>query len=210
MDFTEFVLSHLPPAPARVLEVGCGAGNLTRAIAAAGYDALGIDPAAPDGPLFRRVKLADLEEEAGFDAVVAVGTLHHVTDLDVALDRIAALLPPGGVLLVDELAWDLFDRTTADWLWGQRRILAATRGEGAPSSVSDLLADWEAEHVGLHGYRRLRAELDRRFETRHFSWEPYFHRHLDGVASEELERALIESGAIQAVGFRYVGTPSRG
>jgi 2-polyprenyl-3-methyl-5-hydroxy-6-metoxy-1,4-benzoquinol methylase len=47
-DFLEFVLSRLPRAPARVLEVGCGIeGGVTPALAACGYDVLGIDPDAP-------------------------------------------------------------------------------------------------------------------------------------------------------------------
>jgi SAM-dependent methyltransferase len=205
MDFTEFVLSHLPSQPARLLEVGCGDGALTRALAEAGHDVLGIDPAAPDGPLFRRIKLEDLEEDAVFDAVVAARTLHHVTHVDIALDRIAAHLREGGLVLVDEFGWDLLDERTAEWFWGQRRFLAAARGEHPPANVDECWADWRGEHVGLHGYTRLRNELDRRFRERHFSWEPYLYRYLDDAASRELERRLIETGAIQPTGFRYVG-----
>jgi SAM-dependent methyltransferase len=205
MDFTEFVLSHLPPPPARVLEIGCGKGDLTRALAAAGYDLLGIDPAAPDGPLFRRLKLDELDDSERFDAVVAERTLHHVTDLALGLDRIAALLPEGGVLVLDEFGWDLLDEPTAEWFWGQRRVLAAARGETAPANVDECLADWAADHVGLHGYEAMRAELERRFRRRHFSWEPNLYRFLDGVASEALERSLIDSRAIVPTGFRYTG-----
>lgn len=205
MDFTAFVLSHLPPPPARVLEIGAGRGTLTRALAAAGYDALGIDPAAPAEEPFRRIKLEDLEQDELFAAVVAAHTLHHVTDLDIALDRIVAHLAPGGLLLVDEQGWDLLDDATAEWYWGQLRVLGSVRGEPAPASVDELWADWRAEHVGLHGYARLRDELDLRFREVHFSWEPLLYRMLHGVASETLERALIEAGAIRPTGFRYVG-----
>ena len=67
-----------------------------------------------------------------------------------------------------------------------------------------MLAEWDAEHDGLHGYGTMRAELDRRFAGRLLSPEPFLHRLLDG-ATEAEERALIERGAIRAVGFRYVG-----
>jgi SAM-dependent methyltransferase len=205
MDFTEFVLSHLPPVPARVLEVGAGRGELTRALAEAGHDALGIDPAAPAEPLFRRIKLADLEADELFDAVVAAHTLHHVRDLDIALDRIAAHLPEDGLVLVDEVGWDLLDERTAEWLWSQRRVLGKVGGDVPPASLDECWEEWRGERVGLHGYARLRDELDARFREVHFSWEPYLYRFLDGVASQELERSLIDSGAIQATGFRYVG-----
>jgi len=45
-----FVAAQLPRAPATVLEIGCGAaGGFVPALLDAGYDAMGIDPAAPEG-----------------------------------------------------------------------------------------------------------------------------------------------------------------
>src|SRR5215208_3442359 len=56
MSLAQFVLRYLPPPPARVLEIGCGpVGDLTYAIAAAGYETAAVDPVAPEGPLFRRI-----------------------------------------------------------------------------------------------------------------------------------------------------------
>ena len=68
-----------------------------------------------------------------------------------------------------------------------------------------LREEWEAEHVGLHGFEALRAEVDARFEERAFVRTPFLHRLLGGVATEVLEQALIDAGAIQALGFRYAG-----
>jgi 2-polyprenyl-3-methyl-5-hydroxy-6-metoxy-1,4-benzoquinol methylase len=71
MQLAEFVIAHVPPS-ARVLEVGCGDGALTLALAEKGYDVTGIDPMAPPGEHFRRLLLEDLKPEDGpFDAVVA-------------------------------------------------------------------------------------------------------------------------------------------
>jgi cyclopropane fatty-acyl-phospholipid synthase-like methyltransferase len=51
-----------------VLDVGCGQGELTTALTVEGYDVLGIDPLAPQGDRFRRIRLEDLEDhEGGFD-----------------------------------------------------------------------------------------------------------------------------------------------
>lgn len=208
MTFEEFAREHLPPPPARVLEVGCGQGELTTALAVAGYDVLGIDPLAPSGELFRRLKLEDMEETERFDAVVADSSLHHIRDLDAALDRIASLLTPGGVLLVEEFAWDRLDDSTLDWYYGQRRALAAAGHGEAPATQEELLRDWKAQRLGLHGFDALRDGLSARFDEVAFAWTPYLHRTLGGIATEVLEQALIDAQAIRALGFRYAGRPS--
>jgi SAM-dependent methyltransferase len=195
VDLASFVRSRLPPPPARVLEVGCGRGDLAAALAVAGYDVTAIDPEAPAGPIFRQVTLEELDDPGPFDAVVAARSLHHVHDLQQALEKIAALAP---LLVVEEFAWDRLDGPTADWWLAQRRVSADPKGPGSA-------AEWEEEHRGLHGYAALRRELDRSFDEVFFEWQPYLYRYLGGPVSEQLERALIEAGAIRALGFRYVG-----
>jgi SAM-dependent methyltransferase len=205
MTLESFLQEQLPPPPARVLEVGCGQhGGLATALSVAGWDMLAIDPMAPPGEIFRRLLLDDLASEDGpFDAVVAVRSLHHIRELDGALAKIVSLLRPEGVLAVDEFGWDLLDEPTLDWLLEQRR---SRDGEAAPTR-DELAAEWEADHLGLHGYEALRRELDARFEQRAFSWEPDLYRQLGGREAEVLERALIEAGRIRALGFRWAGTP---
>jgi ubiquinone/menaquinone biosynthesis C-methylase UbiE len=205
VGLAQFVISHFPPPPARVLEVGCGRGDLAHAMATAGYDVLAIDPEAPDGPIFRRTTLEELGVRRPFDAVVASVSLHHIHDLEAALDKVVSLLRPGGVLVLNEFGHDLLDEATADWYWGQLRALAAARGTGAPATLREVCDEWAREHDGLHGYEAMRRELDARFDERHFSWEPYLFHELGGPATEGLERSLIAAGAIQATGFRYVG-----
>jgi SAM-dependent methyltransferase len=200
MKLRSFVEAHLPPAPARVLEVGCGRGQLARAIARSGYDVVAIDPDAPRGQLFQAVALEEFASTDAFDAVVASRALHHIPDLPGALEKIAGLLRSGGRLILDEHACDRLDEKTAQWYLEQR----AASEEDAPSSLQTCLADWEADHADLHGYAAMRKELDRRFTEHFFSWMPYLYGELAEV-EEEGERALIEAGAIQAMGFRYVG-----
>jgi SAM-dependent methyltransferase len=183
LSFTAFVLSQLPPPPRRVLEVGCGRGELALALDAAGYDVVGVDPEAPEGPIFRRTTIEELDEPGPFDAIVAAFSLHHVENLDAALDKLSGLLE--GVLVVDEFGWDLLDEATA------RQYELDTD-------------DWRDEHADLHGFERLRSALDARFDERHFEWGPYFSRHLE--ADEDEERELIAAGKIRALGFRYVGS----
>ncbi len=202
------MLEHLPPPPSRVLEVGCGAGDLARAMAAAGHEVVAIDPEAPEGAMFRRVRLEEFSDERGFEAAVASRSLHHIEDLDGAIERLASMLHPGSPLVVNEFAWDRFDEQTAGWYRGRMRKLgndaAAPVGAEATASLAACREWWRAEHHDLHGFGEIRAALDRRFAERHLSWHPYLYRDLTETDRAEEER-LIESGEIRAVGFRFVG-----
>ena len=209
MAFRAFVEAHLPAAPARVLEVGCGRGNLARGLARVGYRVSAIDPAAPAGDIFQPVSLEEFSDPGPFDAVVANLSLHHIHDLQAALAKIERLLRPGGRLILNELAWDRLDEPTARWYVEQRAAAPAhdhahdhARAHGA---VDQFLADWTAEHAGMHGSEAMRRELDQRFEELVFTWTPQLNRELGDAVDEQAERALIEAGAIQATGFRYVG-----
>ena len=190
-----FVLGALPAPPARVLEVGCGDGALARALEAARYDVLAIDPVAPTGPIFRRTTIEDLDDPGPFDAVVSSRAIHHVHDLDAVLGKIGELAP---LLVLDEFAWDRFDDATARWYDEQR---------GRSPDPPPPAAGWRAKHDRLHGFDDLRNALDRRFVQRSFALVPYLYRYLHVPELEPREAELIEAGEIQALGFRFVGTP---
>ena len=200
MGSLHFVKTHLPPAPARVLEVGCGDGRLARAVDDLGYRVTAIDPGAPEGAIFQRVALEHFADPVEFDAVIASRVLHHIHDLGAALSMLQRLLVSGGRLIVVENAFDRFDAPTARWYLEQRR----TTDSGAPSSLQACLAEWNDDHAGLHGYAAMRRELDGRFTESYFAWTPNLHHEL-GHALEQEERTLIDAGAIQATGFVYVG-----
>ena len=165
-----------------MLEVGCGAGELSLALDAAGYEVVAVDPEASEGRIFRRTTIEELDEPGPFDAIVAAFSLHHVEDLEAVLDKLRGLLD--GLLIVDEFGWDLLDEATA-------------------KQYELDLGDWREEHADLHGFEALRKGLGARFAERHFEWGPYFSRHLDADADEE--RRLIEADEIRPLGFRYVG-----
>jgi SAM-dependent methyltransferase len=193
MELTAWVRSQLPPPPARVLEVGCGAGELARALAAEGHDVLAIDPVAPEGEIFRRTTIEALEDPGPFAAVVASRALHHVDDLDAALAKIARLSP---LLVLDEFAWDRLDEATARWYEEHR-----DRSDMPPPPV----AEWRSRHGHLHGFDALRAALARHFAERTFSLVPYLYRYMHLPELEAVEAELIERGTIRALAFRYVG-----
>jgi SAM-dependent methyltransferase len=192
----EFVLANLPRPPARVLEVGCGHGRLARELDEAGYRVTAIDPAAPDGPIFRRIKLEELEEDAAFDAVVGVGSFHHMGEnLETNLDRVSRALGGGGPLLLDEFGPDRLHGATAAWYEQRRRRERPSVGE------------WDAHHEHVTPSWRLLEAVRARFAECLYEDVPYLWRYVDGVTPEH-EASLVRAGEIQALGFRFVGVPA--
>jgi SAM-dependent methyltransferase len=117
-------------APRRVLEVGCGWGELAARIAdelAADVVAVDLSPRMVELARERGVdaRVADAQwlpfADAEFDCVTANWMLYHVSDLDGALAEFGRVLRPGGRLVaatnslrhLDEL-WSLVGRNRAD------------------------------------------------------------------------------------------------
>ncbi len=113
--YESFVLAQIPAHCDRVLEIGCGAGRLSRLITARGTPVVGIDASSEMIRLARerssgavRLELVCGDfmvhpfEPASFDAVVSVATMHHL-DTASALARMKSLVTPGGVLVIHDL-----------------------------------------------------------------------------------------------------------
>lgn len=86
----------------RVLEVGCGQGHLTKALAERGVDIVGVDAnpnaseVAGDGRV-RHMLAEELEfEDETFEVVLAVHSIEHIPPLEKALAEMARVLEPGG------------------------------------------------------------------------------------------------------------------
>jgi SAM-dependent methyltransferase len=90
----------------RVLDVGCGDGQISRLAATLGADVVGVDPTwnqirvaveRGGGPVFLRSAAAALPfADASFDGVVACLVFEHIRDVDEAIREVARVLSPGG------------------------------------------------------------------------------------------------------------------
>jgi len=191
-----FVRAALPAAPAHILEVGAGSGELAGALTGAGYEVVAIDPAA-QSPSVRAVSLHEVDEpRASFDAAVAVVSLHHVEPLAESCRRLGELVRGGGALVVDECDVERFDQRAAQWLIEQR----GPREESGDAQA--LVADLR-EH--LHPLGAIREALDEWFSLGEPVRGPYLYRWELPPGLRELEEELIADGRLPAIGARMVG-----
>lgn len=208
-----FVRSWLPAPPGTVVEIGCGPfGGFVPMLRAAGYDASGVDPEAPEGPWYHQTEFERYELPGPAAAVVACTSLHHVADLGEVLRLAGAALVPGGAMVVVEWARERFDDATARWCFGRlpgpseehnwlRHRHDEWRASGLP--WERYCQGW-AEAEGMHAGEDIVAELDARFDRQFLGHGPYFFASLDGV-SETDEQAAIDAGEIQPNRIAWAG-----
>jgi ubiquinone/menaquinone biosynthesis C-methylase UbiE len=145
--YHRLVLRAMPADAARVLDVGCGEGDLLADLADVAPVVVGVDAdaaileraarTAPSAELIHGDFLSVPLEPGSFDLVAAIASMHHM-DFDAALGRARGLLRPGGVLVVVGLAQptELMDRIfeavggvatrALRWIVGYKDVLAPT------------------------------------------------------------------------------------
>jgi len=106
--------------PLRILNAGCGSGELSFRLAAQGHHVLGIDPEPAYVRLARRgtagrctfavSSIEDYDGPRDFDCVIATDVLEHIADDQAAFTRLVGLARPGGQILLTVPA--------GQWLFG--------------------------------------------------------------------------------------------
>ena len=140
----------VPPPPRRLLEIGCGTGNVLEALARFG-DAVGVeyDPAlravgqaagldVRAGALPDAIPIAD----AWADVVLLLDVIEHVDDDLAALRAARRVLRPGGVMLITVPAYR--------WLWSGHDVALGHRRRYTAGTLRAVVgaAGLSPAHVG--------------------------------------------------------------
>jgi 2-polyprenyl-3-methyl-5-hydroxy-6-metoxy-1,4-benzoquinol methylase len=136
--------------PGRLLDVGCSCGYFLEVAAARGFDVHGVEfsPAAIAAaspkvrPRILEGTLDSVQIEGGFDVVSAFDLIEHVRNPKSFLRRCAALLSPGGVLLLStpdtghflrlvmRSWWPMLQPMQHLFLFSRRALITALQAEG--------------------------------------------------------------------------------
>jgi carbamoyltransferase len=180
------LLSEQIPYNARVLEIGCGTGQLTNFLAIAHRTVLGTDVCLNSLRLAHRFKTEQGLDRAAFaqmnlfypavkdgffDVVISNGVLHHTSDCRGGFRRIGQLVKPGGVLVVG-----LYNHFSRRFLHYPRVALYRWTG---------LTSSWLDPHFGRVGTKEKR---DAWFQ------DQYCHPHETCHTLDEVLRWLQEDG----------------
>ena len=224
-----FLERALPPAPARVLEVGAADVAVSAALTERGYRVTTLDQALdrPSSPGAERAFLERdflyFDAEGAFDVVLFTHSLHHFSPIEDAIDRAVGALGPGGRVVAEEFAYDRVNLPTARWFYDLQLVLAAgALVTGVEEEEGNPLGRWRREHAAeppLSTGHTILAAARERLDLSVVEEAPYLYRHVwDRLVDSEaarraaeavfrIERRLTRERDIAAAGLRFVGTP---
>ena len=100
----------------RILDVGCGDGELVGLFREQGFDAHGIDLREPSSEFCVQASIEEYIASEPFDAVVARLSLHHVPHLGLAFQRMREALRPDGTFVMQEFDWTAWSSDFLSWI----------------------------------------------------------------------------------------------
>lgn len=226
----QWIDAHLPETPSRILEIGCGTGELAARLMQAGHEVIAIDSSeaciqqARDYGVDARVATWPEFEADPFDIILFTRSLHHITPLEPALDRVHDMLKPDGKVIVEEFDFRAARHTEIAWLYGALNLLRAS-GQLKPDAdgmAANLLANkgdfatWKRPE-DIHTIATILHALVERFALTINESQVFLFRYAipllpdDEVGHElatallDMETRLAETGGIAQIGRWFVG-----
>jgi SAM-dependent methyltransferase len=222
----DFIRRSLPRNCRRILEIGCGTGELAARLSRDGCAVIAIDSdsdsiaAARKMGVDARVATWPDFDDGDFDALLFTRSLHHLHPLDQVVKRAADSLTDRGRAIVDDFAYESTDEKTLRWFAGAIRSLKAARLLIEPDellSKAETLKAWRRNHdPDLHTASQIGAQLEKVFDHVIKQNAPYYFRYLASaiVATEkrntilqalaEEEATMARDGSIVPLGRRFI------
>lgn len=117
-QYQEYLIKQIPKGCGRILDVGCGTGELTKKLAAFSEEVIGIDVAENMITEARRrngskkityipasVEQYLAETGNAFDVIISIAALHHM-DEEKVLEQMKSKLTPNGKILILDIVED--------------------------------------------------------------------------------------------------------
>src|SRR5438552_17737932 len=173
----DFVTRFLAPKGGRILEIGCGAGELAAWSFNDGYEVVAIDSDCDSIAVAQSrgvdARLATWPDFNGgqFDAVLFTRSLDHIHPLDDSVARAAKSLTEGGRIIVEDFAYDSVDEKTLRWFRSAIGLLEAAgvliAGDEFVQKIlskTQTLNTWRQNHENeLHTATEMGAQLQEIF-----------------------------------------------
>jgi 2-polyprenyl-3-methyl-5-hydroxy-6-metoxy-1,4-benzoquinol methylase len=228
-----FLISHVPVG-AKILEVGCGDGEVACELLQRGYHVTGLDS---DSEAITRAQARgvravvaswpEFDSSVSFDAIAFTRSLHHINPLRQSMVRARELLNPNGSLLIEDFALDEVNEATVAWF---AKVLRSTKGKALINRVADQLATallsatdimqtWRDNRVPeLHSFKTMNEAIAEQLVICEAQSAPYFYRYLIPVLPEtaaatsfvdkvfQQENILASRGEIVFLGRRVVAS----
>ena len=144
--YQQAILDLLPPAPARILDVGCGTGELSKEMKARGYEVEGLSPdinhvdsyAEKVGRPFHHCLFEDFVPDKPYDVVIMSESCQYI-----ALDKLFTVLE---ACMTDNAVWVVVDYFVLD---GAEGVMAKSghtyTGFQRAVSASSLTLDYDRD-----------------------------------------------------------------
>lgn len=207
-----FVKRFLPSKCQRILEVGCGTGELAARLSKDGYSVVAIDidrdstAAARQLGVDARVATWPDFEEGRFDAVLFIRSLHHIHPLDKSIRHLTDSLTEAGCVIVEDFAYESVDEKTLRWFASAIRLLESTGSLTVNDdflekvlSKTESLKSWRQNHEGeLHTAAEMNAQLEKTLGRVVRENAAYYFRYAaNAIPATEKRNAILQAFADQ-------------
>ena len=230
----DFIKRFLPPGCHRILEVGCGTGEVAACLIRDAYAVVAIDSdrdsvaAARQLGVDARVATWPDFDEGHFDVVLFIRSLHHIHPLDESVRQAASSLAEGGLIIVEDFAYESTDEKTLRWFSSAIRLIEATgllivsdEFQHRVLTKTETLNAWRQSHEEeLHTAAEIDAHLEKVSRRVIRESAAYYFRYIASAitavkkrdpilqAFAEQEVTLAADGAINGLGRRFVAMPA--